>query len=273
MRLLDLLATHLGALGVEHELHHLDLRDRLPDGLRAVADAFVTDPPYTPNGAALFVARGLAMLRGGVHARGLLAYGYGEELPTLGLKVQRAVQSLEVVFEQVLPRFGRYTGAQAVGSASDWYVLAPTPRTARAVDRFALPDERIYTHGRQSEEAARAARGTVTDRDGGALAADSAPSGPGAAAGRPVRQPDGTAPAPSQVLRAVLAGLDASTVRAAAVTALAKALRATGARPTRAQVREQVEAVLPVGGALRLADLDAPSRAELETALLALLPR
>lgn len=286
-RLLDLLAVRLGALGVEHELHHLDLRDPLPDGLRAVADVFVTDPPYTPNGAALFVARGLAMLRGEVHARGLLAYGYGEELPTLGLKVQRAVQSLEVVFEQVLPRFGRYAGAQAVGSASDWYVLAPTPRTARAVDRFALPDERIYTHGRQSQESARAVPGGTVgpdgsdvggqrppaDLDGGAFAPDSAASGPGAAVGRSVQRPDGDDHTPSQVLHTALAGLDASTVRAAAVTALAKALRATGARPTRAQVREQVEAALPVGGALRLADLDAPSRAELESALLALLPR
>ncbi|MCG2801178.1 MAG: bis-aminopropyl spermidine synthase family protein [Cellulomonas sp.] len=240
------------------ELHHLDLRDPLPAPLVGVADAFVTDPPYTPTGAALFVARGLTMLRGGpgaVHRRGLLAYGYGEQLPTLGLKVQRAVQDLEVVFEQVLPRFGRYVGAQAVGSASDWYVLAPTPRTARAVARFTVPDERIYTHGRQSLEAEP----------------ESAAS-PAAAAD------------PADVLRARLAEHEASTVRAAAVTALAKALRAAGERPSKAQVRDLVAGVLaPAGSTVpdgetapdgdeRLGALDPAARAAVASALVALLP-
>ncbi|MBU4337051.1 MAG: bis-aminopropyl spermidine synthase family protein, partial [Actinobacteria bacterium] len=218
-RLLD----HLREVLPDAELHHLDLRDPLPTHLVGTADAFVTDPPYTPTGAALFVARGLAMLRGGsagaVHRRGLLAYGYGEELPTLGLKVQRAVQDLDVVFEQVLPRFGRYVGAQAVGSASDWYVLAPTPRTARAVARFTVPDERIYTHGRQSQEAVPAGsepQGGVANSPAvnGPVSDDASPDRLGA--GGPHLPAD-----PADVLRARLAEHAASTVRAAAVTALA----------------------------------------------------
>lgn len=255
-------------------LHHLDLRDPLPAHLAGTVDAFVTDPPYTPTGAALFVARGLAMLRGGpvgtLHRRGLLAYGYGEELPTLGLKVQRAVQDLEVVFEQVLPRFGRYVGAQAVGSASDWYVLAPTPRTARAVARFTVPDERIYTHGRQSLEAV----------PGGGVA-PGVEAVPASAAKGAVAL--GTDPAevlradPAEVLRARLAAHEAATVRAAAVTALAKGLRAAGQRPAKAQVRDLVAGVLAhaqgaVDGDQRLGELDDEARAALTAALVGLLP-
>lgn len=271
-RLLDFLRDVLP----DARLHHLDLRDPLPAHLAGTVDAFVTDPPYTPTGAALFVARGLAMLRGGpvgtLHRRGLLAYGYGEELPTLGLKVQRAVQDLEVVFEQVLPRFGRYVGAQAVGSASDWYVLAPTPRTARAVARFTVPDERIYTHGRQSLEAVPG---------GGVASGTQAVPASDAEGGAPVPDPADVLRAdPADVLRARLAAHEAATVRAAAVTALAKGLRAAGQRPTKAQVRDLVAGVLVqapgalggVDGDQRLGELDDEARAALTSALIGLLP-
>jgi len=125
-----------------------DLRFGLPDSLRGWGELVFTDPPYTPDGVSLFLARGLQGLGGAESARLVLAYGYGEQ-PALGLKVQQAVTGLGLAYEAVLPGFNRYHGAQAIGSTSDLSVLRPT---AGALRRRESPKVNIYTHGSQSVE-------------------------------------------------------------------------------------------------------------------------
>jgi hypothetical protein len=136
-----------------------DLRVGLPRAARGAFDLVFTDPPYTPDGVGLFVARALEALRDPRTARILLAYGFPESQPALGLKVQRELSALELVTESVLPGFNAYDGAQAIGSRAALYTLRPTRRSvklaARRAGRYA-----IYTHGRQSEESAPA---TPTD--------------------------------------------------------------------------------------------------------------
>ncbi len=135
-----------------------DLRFGLPPTVRGFADLVVTDPPYTPQGVRLFLARGLAGLREHDEARLVMAYGYGEQ-PALGLKVQQAVTGLGLAYEAILPGFNRYHGAQAVGSSSDLYVLRPAARSAqRRAQRSTVDDDvAIYTHGSQSLEGSAAA--------------------------------------------------------------------------------------------------------------------
>jgi predicted methyltransferase len=127
-----------------------DLRFRLPDSVRGWADLVVTDPPYTPDGVRLFLARGLQGLRNRDQGRLVMAYGFGEQ-PALGLKVQQSIASLHLVYEAILPSFNRYHGAQALGSASDLYVLRPTTRSFRTADAL-TSTVNIYTHGGQSLE-------------------------------------------------------------------------------------------------------------------------
>jgi hypothetical protein len=135
-----------------------DFRFGLAPGASGWGDLVLTDPPYTPDGVRLFLTRGLEGLRDREHARLVMAYGYGENHPALGLAVQQAVTGLQLTYQAVLPAFNRYDGAQAVGSASDLYVLRPTARAFRALDRGA--DRRgagrapvnIYTHGAQALE-------------------------------------------------------------------------------------------------------------------------
>lgn len=137
-----------------------DLRFGLPADLDGWADLVFTDPPYTPEGAGLFLARGLQSLRHREHGRIVMAYGYSDRQPSLGRQVQESVQRLGVVFEAILPRFSRYTGAQAVGSASDLYVCRPTSRTWKVLPgRQEALTTGIYTHGPQSAEAAPTAPG------------------------------------------------------------------------------------------------------------------
>jgi hypothetical protein len=131
---------------------YADLRAGLPPAALGSADLVFTDPPYTPDGVRLFLARGLEGLRDREHGRVVLAYGYGGQ-PGLGGRVQEAVHGLRVAYEAILPGFNRYRGAEAVGSASDLYVCRPTARTWPALERLAGEALRIYTHGPQSVEA------------------------------------------------------------------------------------------------------------------------
>ncbi|MFC7329950.1 hypothetical protein [Marinactinospora rubrisoli] len=83
-----------------------------------------------------------------------MAYGFSHRQPALGLHVQQAVQGLHMAYEAILPHFNRYLGAQAVGSAADWYVCRPTARTWRSLERAGHEAAHIYTHGARSVEAA-----------------------------------------------------------------------------------------------------------------------
>ncbi|MCK9901038.1 bis-aminopropyl spermidine synthase family protein [Frankia sp. Cpl3] len=132
-----------------------DLRCTLPAAARDWADLVLTDPPYTPDGVGLFLGRGLSGLRDRTNGVVVVAYGHSRLHPMLGFQVQQSMQQFGVVFETILPAFNRYDGAQAVGSASDLYVCAPTTRTWKVLDRLAESfGTRIYTHGRQSVESA-----------------------------------------------------------------------------------------------------------------------
>lgn len=154
-RVLEFIDRQAARLGLDVRCLHADLRFGLPAGAAGVADLVVTDPPYTPEGVRLFLARGLAGLRDRENGRLVMAYGYGERHPALGLKVQRAAQELHLACEAMLPDFNRYVGAQAIGSASDMYVFRPTARTwPLAEARAGTGRTRIYTHGPQSLEAA-----------------------------------------------------------------------------------------------------------------------
>ncbi|KAA2261018.1 putative methyltransferase [Solihabitans fulvus] len=152
-RLLEFIDTRARQRGWNIRCLHADLRFGFPPAALEWADLVFTDPPYTPEGMALFLAAGVRALRDPAQGRLLVAYGYSERNPALGLKVQQEIQRLGIVFEAILPGFHRYHGAQAVGSASDLYVCRPTARAAKLATPQAARRVGIYTHGPQSIEA------------------------------------------------------------------------------------------------------------------------
>jgi predicted methyltransferase len=192
-RILEYVDTVAAARGLPIRCLYADLRFGLPGPAIGTADLVFTDPPYTPDGVRLFLARGLRALRDREHGRLLLAYGYSDRHPALGWQVQQAAAGLGLAFEAILPGFSRYHGAQAVGSASDLYVCRPTTRSWTGAS---MPvGLGIYTHGPQSGEAAPARTAAESLRALDALAGpDPVRVGPGArlalgavlAAGRPV---------------------------------------------------------------------------------------
>ncbi|MBT2228689.1 bis-aminopropyl spermidine synthase family protein [Nonomuraea sp. NEAU-A123] len=127
-----------------------DLRVSLPPSARG-HDLALTDPPYTPEGVGLFVARAVEGLKD--DGRVLLAYGASERTPMLALKVQDSLSALNLTYEAIYPDFNRYFGAEAIGSAADLYVLRPTTKTRPAVTaRLDRLTTAIYTQGPQSIE-------------------------------------------------------------------------------------------------------------------------
>lgn len=139
---------------------HADLRFGLPRAVSGTADLVFSDPPYTPEGMALFASRAVECLREPTHGRVLLAYGYSRRHPTLGHQTQKALINLGLTFEAIVPGFHRYHGAQAVGSAADLYVCHPTPRARKKTKG----GQAIYTHGPRSVEAVGTAPSEVRSK-------------------------------------------------------------------------------------------------------------
>jgi hypothetical protein len=150
LRYLDEQATRLG---LHLRTCYADLRFALPDELHGWADVAFTDPPYTPDGVALFARHAVAGLRTREFGVAAIAYGHGEQLPALGFAVQEALAGLGLVFEAILPHFHAYAGAQAIGGRADMYVCRPTSRTWKQLDRRPRSAGRnLYTHGPHSVE-------------------------------------------------------------------------------------------------------------------------
>lgn len=153
----DRVLEHVDRLATERGLdvrcRWADCRFGLPEDAVAWADLALTDPPYTPEGVGLFLARAAQGLRDRAQGRLVMAYGFSDRAPALGVRVQRAILDLELAFEAILPGFNRYQGAQALGSAGDLCVCRPTPRTwdvlERRLERAAV---NIYSRGEQARE-------------------------------------------------------------------------------------------------------------------------
>lgn len=155
-RFLEFIDRSATARGLRVQCRYADFRLGFPADTMDWADVVLTDPPYTPDGVQLFLGRGLQGLRDKTGGRLVMAYGFGDRAPALGVKVQRAAQDLELAFAAILPGFNRYHGAQAVGSASDLYVCQPTTRTWNVLERrLEQAAMNIYTHGGQSLEGQR----------------------------------------------------------------------------------------------------------------------
>ncbi|MFI6450626.1 bis-aminopropyl spermidine synthase family protein [Streptosporangium amethystogenes] len=224
-RILAYIAGQADRLGLAVRTRWADLRLGLPASARGWADLAITDPPYTPEGVGLFVARCAEGLRDREQGRIMLAYGASERTPALALKVQQALSQLNLVNEAIYPDFNRYLGAEAIGSAADLYVLRPTTRTwPAAAARTDSAGTAIYTQGPQSvESTADSAAASVPDfaagfEDGfvpevlvGEWPRDVLPRAPRARLATWLAKPYASAPA--RVAISVPAGLEAALPR------------------------------------------------------------
>ena len=110
-RILDTLSGHGGV-----EVRAWDARDPLPEDLRGAFDVVVTDPPYTPQGAELFLSRALQAVGSKPGAHCVFCFGHSD--PDAMRQVQSAISEMGWVITEWLPGFNKYEGAGVLGGIS-----------------------------------------------------------------------------------------------------------------------------------------------------------
>lgn len=111
---MSFLREQTAALGAEVSIVPHDLRDPLPGHIRGSFDTFQTDPPYTVEGAQLFLTRAVEGLRSGPGALGYLSYGQPATADQFALL--SAIQSLGFAVTAMHRDFNTYEGASILGS-------------------------------------------------------------------------------------------------------------------------------------------------------------
>ena len=114
------------------ECHFADLRAGLPAPLRRSADVVFADPPYTPDGAALFASRAIAAFRN-ERSRLYFCYGTSARAKERALKAQEVITKAGLALHRVMPAFNQYEGAAALGSRSSLYVCDATEQSKALV--------------------------------------------------------------------------------------------------------------------------------------------
>jgi predicted methyltransferase len=118
------LARRLRGASFRVECVQHDLRDPLPDRLRGVVDTVFVDPPYTKEGAALFLSRAAEALAG-VPGRDVFL-AFGSSRPRTALAVQTAIAAMGFTIRALTRSFNEYLGAGILGGTSHLYHLATT---------------------------------------------------------------------------------------------------------------------------------------------------
>jgi predicted methyltransferase len=100
-----------------------DLRDPLPASLVGAFDTVVTDPPYTADGAALFLSRAIEATAG---SGADVFLSFGSRRPGAQFELQRTIARMGLEIRALTRDFNDYVGAGVLGGTSHLYHLATT---------------------------------------------------------------------------------------------------------------------------------------------------
>jgi len=127
------------AEGIPVEVIAHDLREPLPEGVAGAFDTAETDPPYTLEGAGLFLARAVEALEGG---RGDVMFSFAHWPAGRMLDLQRVFLDLGLAVASVHPGFNAYQGASMLAGSGQLFELTATGATAFETGRWDGP---LYT--------------------------------------------------------------------------------------------------------------------------------
>lgn len=119
--------ARLPAAGFPVTFYEHDLREALPDRLRDGFDTVFTDPPFTPEGAELFLSRAATALAPG--GGGSVFFCSGMKPPHESLRIQVGIAAMGFVIRRLARNFNEYVGAGTVAGVSHLYHLTSTNET------------------------------------------------------------------------------------------------------------------------------------------------
>lgn len=125
--ILGFLHEQLSSVGLPAELVQHDLRHPLPTALRNQFSVAMTDPPYTSEGARLFLSRAVEGLLPG--AGQVVFFSFGSKGPDEALQVQQSIIDLGLTTTAIIRNFNEYEGAGILGGVSHLQQLTTTTRT------------------------------------------------------------------------------------------------------------------------------------------------
>lgn len=138
---LDFIADTATDLSLPVDLTQHDLRQPLPQRLLGQFDVAMTDPPYTAEGARLFLSRAVEALEEGP-ARSIF-FSFGAKGPNDMLDVQREIIDLGLVTHSMIRNFNEYEGSGILGGTGFFQHLLTTNTTGlSAADAYEGP---LYT--------------------------------------------------------------------------------------------------------------------------------
>ena len=118
---LDYAGADLDRRGIPADLLCHDLREPLPEDWRGAFDVAMTDPPYTPQGARLFLSRAVQALPERVgHS---VYFSFGPKGPGASHQVLASIVELGLTTQSMLRNFNEYLGAGVIGGTSHLYHL------------------------------------------------------------------------------------------------------------------------------------------------------
>lgn len=134
-------------LGTRVETVEHDLRRPLPADLHGGFDVAMTDPPYTPEGARLFLSRAVEGLRPGpAHS---VFFSFGGKSPDEMLEVQREIMALGLVTNGYIRNFNEYEGSGILGGVGFFQHLLTTTSTASRQGDYGGP---LYTGDKRTRQ-------------------------------------------------------------------------------------------------------------------------
>ena len=120
--------------GLALQTVHHDLRRPLPASLRRAFDVIETDPPYTLEGARLFLARGCEALTTEADGHCFFSFTHWPASQMLGL--QKVFIELGLAVKAVWPDFNRYAGASMLGNLGQLIELVHAGERAAELPDF-----------------------------------------------------------------------------------------------------------------------------------------
>lgn len=121
----------------------VDLRMPLPPHLCGRFDCLFTDPPYTQEGASLFLSRAISVLKGKSGLR--IFFSFGNKSATEIYFLQKCFQLHGLAIKDMFTRFNEYIGASLLGNKGQLFVLETTERTRALFPLEKQGRSNIYT--------------------------------------------------------------------------------------------------------------------------------
>jgi RimJ/RimL family protein N-acetyltransferase len=146
--ILDYIQKVSAGLGTRIETVQHDLRLPLPAELHEQHDVAMTDPPYTAEGARLFLSRAVEGLRPGPSHS--IFFSFGGKSPDEMLEVQREIMGLGLVTNGFVRNFNEYEGSGILGGVGFFQHLLTTTSTAPShAGEFSGP---LYTGDKRTRQ-------------------------------------------------------------------------------------------------------------------------